>query len=74
VKLRCTLDGLVLDAEMRPDLNALVAFDGDEPFVMDAVEAVFYELVAATEDELLQLQRAYYRLLRPAADFRWLNN
>jgi hypothetical protein len=70
VKIRCTLDGLLLDAEVHPERNALVAFDGDESFVMEAVEAVFYELVSATRDELLQLQRARYRLLRLADDFR----
>ena len=70
MKIRCTLDGLVLHAEMYSPLNALVAFDGDEAFVMEAVEAVFYELVSATPEELLQLERARYRLLRRADDFR----
>ena len=70
MKIRCTLDGLVLHAEMHPALNALVAFDGDEPFVLEAVEALFYELVSATAEELLQLERARYRLLRRADDFR----
>jgi hypothetical protein len=70
VKIRCTLDGLLLHAEMHPEGNALVAFDGDEPFVMEAVEALLYELVSATPEELLQLQRARYRLLRLADDFR----
>jgi hypothetical protein len=69
VKIRCTLDGLVLHAEMHPGLNALVAFDGDEAFIMEAVEATFYELVSATAEELLQLERARYRLLRRADDF-----
>jgi hypothetical protein len=70
VKIRCTLDGLLLDAEMDPAGAALVAFDGEEPFVMEAVEALLYELVSATAEELLQLQRARYRLLRLANDFR----
>jgi hypothetical protein len=70
VKIRCTLDGLLLHAEMHPAGEALVAFDGEEPFVMEAVEAVFYEVVSATPEELLQLQRARYRLLRLADDFR----
>jgi hypothetical protein len=70
VKIRCTLDGLMLQAEMHPTRDALVVFDGDEAFVMEAVEAVFYELVSATAEELLQLERARYRLLRRAEDFR----
>jgi hypothetical protein len=70
VKIRCTLDGLMLHAEMHPTRDALVVFDGDEAFVMEAVEAVFYELVSATAEELLQLERARYRLLRRAEDFR----
>jgi hypothetical protein len=69
VKIRCTLDGLLLHAEMDPADGALVAFDGEEPFVMEAVEALLYELVSATPDEILQLQRARYRLLRFADDF-----
>jgi hypothetical protein len=68
--IRCVLDGLLLHAIMRPDPPALLAFDGDESFVMDAVEALYYELVSATRDELLSLERACYRLLRRAADFR----
>jgi hypothetical protein len=70
VKIRCTLDGLLLHAEVEPARNALVAFDGDESFVMEAVEAVFYELVSATWEELRLLQRARYRMLRFADDFR----
>jgi hypothetical protein len=70
VKIRCTLDGLLLHAELHPAAEGLVAFDGEEPFVMEAVEAIFYELVSATCEEILQLQRARYRLLRLAEDFR----
>ena len=70
MKIRCTLDGLVLDAEMHPTRGVLVAFDGNEAFVMEAVEALFYELVSATAEELLQLEQARYRLLRRAEDFR----
>jgi hypothetical protein len=69
VKLRCTLDGLLLDAMLCPHTDELVAFDGDESFVMEAVEALYYELVAATSEELLGLERARYRLLRRAQDF-----
>ena len=51
-----------------------MAYDGDEGFALEAVEAVFYELVSATPDELLGLERAYYRLLRRAEDFRTTRN
>ncbi len=67
--LRCTLDGLLLEAEMRPDGAVLVVHDGDEAFDLEALEAQFYELVAAAPEELLQLEEAHYRLLRLAEDF-----
>jgi hypothetical protein len=70
VILRCVLDGLLLPAEFDPDPSQLVAYDGDEGFRLEAVEAVFYELVSASGDELVLLQRAGYRLLRIADDFR----
>jgi hypothetical protein len=70
VKIRCTLDGLVLHAEMHPSADALVAFDGDEAFVMEALEALYYELVSATPEELRRLGEAHYRLLRLAPDFQ----
>jgi hypothetical protein len=69
VKIRCKLDDLLLHAEMHPTLPILVAFDGDEPFVMEAVEALMYELVSATPEEIVRLEQAYYRLLRYAGDF-----
>jgi hypothetical protein len=69
VKLRCCLDGLLLDAFLHSSPQALIAFDGDEPFALEAIEAMYYELVSATKDELLALERAYYRLLRRADDF-----
>ncbi len=69
--LRCTIDGLLLHAELRPAFPPVVAYDGDEAFVLEIVEALYYELVAATEEERLALQR-YYRLLRLAPDFRRL--
>jgi hypothetical protein len=69
VILRCVLDGLLLPAEFRPDTAALVAYDGDEGFRMEALEALFYELVSATRDEVVRLQRGGYRLLRFADDF-----
>ncbi len=67
--LRCVLDGLLLPAVVRPG-ETVVAYDGDESFPMEAVEAVFYELVAATWEELLGLQKLRFRLLRHAPDFR----
>jgi hypothetical protein len=69
--LRCTLDGLLLDAAVCPESAALVAYDGDECFALEALEVFFYELVAATAEEIAQLERAGYRLLRYAADFRF---
>jgi hypothetical protein len=72
VKLRCVIDGLLLDARLHPARQRLQVFDGGESFLLEAVEAIFYELVAADEDELLQLQEARYRLLRLAADFQSL--
>jgi hypothetical protein len=71
VTLRCVLDDLLLSAELRAALPRLVVYDGDESFALEAVEALYYELVAATEEELYQVQRCY-RLLRRAADFRRL--
>jgi hypothetical protein len=70
VILRCVLDGLLLPAEFRPGTPPLVARDGDEDFRLEAVEALFYELVCATCDEIALLQRTGYRLLRVAGDFR----
>ena len=69
--LRCVLDDLLLPAEMRPAVPPLVVHDGDESFVLEAVEAVYYELVEATEEERVIVQH-HYRLLRLAADFRRL--
>jgi hypothetical protein len=70
VILRCVLDGLLLPAQFSPGTPALIAFDGEEGFRLEAVEALFYELVSATRDELVLLQRTGYRLLRVADDFR----
>jgi hypothetical protein len=70
VVLRCLLDDLLLLATLRPDPPALWAYDGDEAFALEAIEALYYELVSATREELLGLERACYRLLRRAADFR----
>jgi hypothetical protein len=70
VTLRCLVDGLLLPARLGSGSPALVAWDGEEAFAVEAMEALFYELVSATRDELLGLQRACYRLLRLAADFQ----
>jgi hypothetical protein len=70
VILQCTLDGLLLDAFLDQDTWTVTAFDGDECFTLEAVEALYYQLWTATEDEWFALQ-GRYRLLRPAADFRF---
>jgi hypothetical protein len=71
VTLRCLLDGLLLPADFPSGEATLVAYDGEESFPLEALEAAFYEVVGATKDEWLGLERAHYRLLRQAADFRW---
>ena len=68
--LRCVLDGLLLPARVRAAHPPLVAWDGDESFGVEALEARYYEVVAATEDEMLRLESSHYRLLRRAPDFR----
>jgi hypothetical protein len=69
MKIRCKLDGLMLEAVVDPDGTGLTAFDGGEAFQMEALEARFYELVSATAQEIIKLERAHYRLLRYAPDF-----
>jgi hypothetical protein len=71
VTLRCLLDGLLLPARIACG-GGVVAYDGDEPFALEALEARFYEVVAATREEWLAVERAHYRLLRRAADFQWV--
>jgi hypothetical protein len=68
--IRCVVDGLLLYATLRAEPLRLIAFDGDESFVLEAVEALYYEIVAATQEELLGLERGCYRLLRRAVDFQ----
>jgi hypothetical protein len=68
VTLRCVLDGLLLPAELTENLS-LIVYDGLEEFEMEAVEATYYELVEATDEEVRGLQEASFRLLRCAADF-----
>jgi hypothetical protein len=65
------LDGLLLPACFPGGRAGLLAYDGDESFVREALEAVYYEVVVATVEEWLGVERARYRLLRRAADFRW---
>jgi hypothetical protein len=71
VTLRCLLDGLLLPAYFPGGGPRLVAYDGDESFVLEALEATYYEVVVATAEEWLGVEQGRYRLLRPAADFRW---
>jgi hypothetical protein len=71
VTLRCLLDGLLLPACFADGGSALVAQDGDEPFALEALEALYYEVVQATTEEWLRVEGARYRLLRRACDFRW---
>lgn len=73
VTLRCLLDGLLLPAYLDQGQPPLIAFDGDEAFAVEAVEAMYYELVEANEEELIDLERSYYRLLQRADDFRCRN-
>jgi hypothetical protein len=74
VTLRCVLDDLLLYATLCSEPPILLAFDGDESFQLEAIEALYYEIVAATREELLALERACYRLLRRAADFRQIED
>jgi hypothetical protein len=71
VTLRCLLDGLLLPACFSAGKPSLVAFDGDECFALEAIEAMYYEVVAATAEEWLRVENARYRLLRQAEDFHW---
>ena len=70
--LRCTIDQLLLSAERHPFAPVIVAYDGEEAFPMERVEAAYYELVEASPDDTLWLERAGYRLLRRAEDFRFV--
>jgi hypothetical protein len=59
----------LLPATLLRGHQELIAYDGDEGFAMEAVEALYYEIVSATSDELLRVEQAHYRLLRRAEDF-----
>lgn len=67
--LRCVLDGLLLPARIIAGIGSLIAYDGDEPFTLEAIEAIYYEVVCATPEEMLAAEQGKYRLLRRAADF-----
>ena len=67
--LRCVIDGLLLPVTLRAEAPPIVVYDGDESFVLEAVEAVYYELVEATDDERRWVQR-FYRFLTIAVDYR----
>ncbi len=67
--IRCLLDGLLLDAVVSRRGGPVTAYDGDEAFGLEALEAAYYEVVSADPDELLGLEQAHYRLLRRADDF-----
>jgi hypothetical protein len=68
VTLRCVIDGLLLPAEVCCG-GPVIADDGGETFDLEAVEAIYYEVVAATPEELSEV-RPRYRLLKIASDFR----
>ena len=72
--IRCVIDGLLLNATLRGVPPCAIVFDGDESFALEAIEALYYEIVAATHDELLGLERGSYRLLRRAADFQYIED
>ena len=72
--LRCVLDGLLLPAVVRSRcMPPILAYDGNESFPVEAVEAMYYEMVTATRDEVLKLEQAKYRFLKPARDFQLLH-
>jgi hypothetical protein len=60
---------LLLPAFLDENKSVLIAYDGDEPFEMERGEAVFYELVSASREEMRRVQAARYRLLAVAEDF-----
>jgi hypothetical protein len=47
----------------------LKVVEGEESFLLEPIEAAYYEAVTATDEERLLVQRRY-RLLRAAGDFR----
>jgi hypothetical protein len=69
VTIRCLLDGLLLNAIVGGREGPVTAYDGDEAFGMEAIEAAYYEIVEADADELLGLEQVHFRLLHRADDF-----
>lgn len=67
--LRCTLDGLLLPTRIDHAAKRLIAYDGHESFALQPIEAVYYEVVAATPQERDWLTLHPLRLLRFAEDF-----
>jgi hypothetical protein len=67
--LRCKIDRLLLPARAIQS-SGLLAWDGLESFVLERLEAGYYELVSATRAEEVWLEQNYFRLLRRAPDFR----
>lgn len=65
------LDGLLLPAEVQAGEQGVRAYDGDEGFDLEALEGIFYEVVTATREEWLALERMHYRVMRRASDFAW---
>jgi hypothetical protein len=53
----------MLHAWIDPRRRAIVVRDGDEEFAMDRVEAAYYDIVEATDRELLCIEGLGYRLL-----------
>src|SRR5437879_2437818 len=64
--LRCRIDGLLLPARFVGD-GQLELVDGEEAFVLESVEAIFYELVFAEPPDLRRAE-SRYRMLRRAPD------
>jgi hypothetical protein len=69
VLLRCTLDGLLLPTRIDYASEQLIAYDGDECFALQPIEAMYYEVVVATRHERDWLMLHPLRLLRFADDF-----
>jgi hypothetical protein len=65
------IDGLLLPARIFQRSRRVVAYDGDESFTLEAIEAMYYEVVRASREEWLAVEQGHYRLLRQAGDFSW---
>ena len=74
--IRHMLGEIVMDARLRADGDgdehlALVLKDEQEEFAIDRIEAIFYQLIAATTDEVLALEDAGYILQMPRLRHRF---